>query len=86
LLLKFRHYVSTQLPCPLLQLFWTLFLQPNAHKLLKLEGNLATFMNDIDDGTEYILCKLADDTKLSSAVDIAEGRNTIHRDLDKLER
>uniref|UniRef100_A0A8B9BTB4 Reverse transcriptase domain-containing protein n=1 Tax=Anser brachyrhynchus TaxID=132585 RepID=A0A8B9BTB4_9AVES len=41
------------------------------------------FINDIDDGTEYILCMFADDTKVSGAVDTKEGKNAIRRDLEK---
>ena len=45
-----------------------------------------TFVKDIGDGIECPLSMIADDTKLSGAIDTAEEREAIQRDLNRLER
>jgi len=44
------------------------------------------FVSDMESGTECTLSKSADDTRLCGVAETLEGRDTIHRDLGKLER
>ena len=43
------------------------------------------FINDIDGGNECTLSKFADETKLNGVVDMAEGRDVILMNLDRLD-
>ena len=44
------------------------------------------FINNTDSGFEYTLSKFADDIKMSGAVNTAEGRDAVQKDLDRVGR
>lgn len=44
------------------------------------------FINNLGDGTECILSKSAQHTKLGWVLNVLEGRATVQRDADRLEK
>lgn len=45
-----------------------------------------TFINELDDRAELILCKSANDTKLGEMTDTLEGHTSIQRDVYRLKK
>jgi len=44
------------------------------------------YINDPDDGTEHILRKSTDDTKLGEVADMPEDCATVQKDINRLEK
>lgn len=47
---------------------------------------LILFINNLDSGIKCVPSNFTDDTKLTSEVDIRQGRDATHRDLDRLKK